>query len=123
MRYLEEARSIWSSYVPQRGPADTVQGELLRAVEYLREEAVRNGNVNWNSSHASTADFLLVVLGSSSDLEEGDLREIGTEIRWAADGAHPAGDVLYDQLVDRVVEWCLMHPVPVPNALDPRSQQ
>jgi hypothetical protein len=29
-----------------RGLADTVQGELLRAVEKLRDEAQRNGNVN-----------------------------------------------------------------------------
>ena len=48
MHYFEEAQSIWKTYVPKRGQAETVQGELLRAVEKLRDESTRNGNVNWD---------------------------------------------------------------------------
>nr|WP_176573403.1 hypothetical protein [Nonomuraea pusilla] len=42
-QYAEETRRIWKTYVPLRGQADTVQGELLRAVEKLRDEAQSNG--------------------------------------------------------------------------------
>ncbi len=45
--YLEIGRFIWSNYVPKSGQSETVQGELLRAIEKLRDEAHRNGNINW----------------------------------------------------------------------------
>jgi hypothetical protein len=51
VKYLEEARSLWQTPVPASGHAATVQGELLRAVEKLRDEAQRNGNLNWGSGH------------------------------------------------------------------------
>ena len=39
VKYQQEARSLWQTSVPPRGQAATVQGELLRAVEKLRDEA------------------------------------------------------------------------------------
>lgn len=48
MKYFEEAKEIWQKFVPESGQAETVQGELLRAVEKLRDEAIRNGNGNWD---------------------------------------------------------------------------
>jgi hypothetical protein len=41
-------RKIWRQFVPSAGQAETVQGELLRAMEKLRDEAARNGNGNWD---------------------------------------------------------------------------
>jgi hypothetical protein len=46
MRYLDEAGAIWKTKVPPSGQADTIEGELLRAVEKLRWEAQGNGNIN-----------------------------------------------------------------------------
>jgi hypothetical protein len=46
VQHLEEARSLWQKAVPRTGQAATIQGELLRAVERLRDEAQRNGNIN-----------------------------------------------------------------------------
>jgi hypothetical protein len=48
--YFEEAQDIWKNFVPPSGQAATVQGELLRAIEKLRDEAMRNGNGNWAAS-------------------------------------------------------------------------
>jgi hypothetical protein len=48
MDYLKEGKDIWSQFVPKSGQALTVQGELLRAVEKMRDEAVRNDNGNWD---------------------------------------------------------------------------
>lgn len=48
MDHFEEAKAIWHMFVPKSGQADRVQGELLRAVEKLRDEATRNGNINWD---------------------------------------------------------------------------
>ena len=49
--YRELGRFIWQTYVPKRGQAATVQGELLRANEKLRDESQRNGNINWDEGH------------------------------------------------------------------------
>jgi hypothetical protein len=37
--YFKKAKSIWQSYVPKSGQSEFVQGELLRAIEKLRDEA------------------------------------------------------------------------------------
>jgi len=119
VRHLEEAREIWSNYVPAKGQADTVQGELLRAVEKLRDEAVRNGNINWDDSHETLVGFLGDNLITDDVFGPEALAEIETDLRRARDMASPPGDDLYDQLADRAVEWCLAHPDPIAHAPDP----
>jgi hypothetical protein len=37
VKYFDEAKTLWKTYVPPKDPAETVQGELIRAVEKLRE--------------------------------------------------------------------------------------
>ena len=39
---------IWRNYVPEAGQSEILQGELLREIEKLREEAQGNGNRNWD---------------------------------------------------------------------------
>lgn len=58
VKYPDEARSLWQTSVPRSGLAATVQGELLRAVEKLRDEAQRNGNINWNQDHQALIAYL-----------------------------------------------------------------
>lgn len=38
MKYFEEAKYIWGNYVPNSEQADTVEGELIRAIERLQCE-------------------------------------------------------------------------------------
>ncbi|MGA3598538.1 hypothetical protein [Lysinibacillus agricola] len=38
MKYFEEAKCIWGNYVSNSGQADTVEGELIRAIERLQCE-------------------------------------------------------------------------------------
>jgi len=85
VRHLEEATSIWSTYVPERGQADTVQGELLRAVEKLRDEAVRNGNVNWDAGHEALGRFLAKELASAEVFGPEALAEIEGNVQRALD--------------------------------------
>jgi ankyrin repeat protein len=57
--YLETAKTIWKKLVPKSGQADTIQGELLRAIEKLRDEAQRNGNINYSENcHEILIDYL-----------------------------------------------------------------
>ena len=44
--------------MPKRGHARTFSGELLRAVEKLRDEAMRNGNANWDAGFVDPLSYI-----------------------------------------------------------------
>ena len=123
VKYEAEARELWATCVPASGQADTVQGELLRAVEKLRDESVRNGNVNWDEGHAELARFIHTILLSSGIFGPGEVVEIEQDLNRALDVDHPADDDLYDRLADRVVEWSHAHPTPVPHQRNPQLRR
>jgi hypothetical protein len=111
---------LWQAHVPARGQASTVQGELIRAVEKLRDEAQRNGNADWRGDHALLVDFVRQTLLESGNFEPAAVAEIESDTRRLLDFEHPeTGDELYDRLNDRVVEWSRAHPEPVTRAPNP----
>jgi hypothetical protein len=106
MKYFKEAQEIWRKFVPKSGQADTVQGELLRAVEKLRDEAQRNGNGNWDDGFELLLIYLNKHLLDSSVYSEDTIR--GTKAALARLRNHDdpyLEDDLYDGLGDRVVEY------------------
>jgi hypothetical protein len=120
VRYFEEARTLWRTYVPKHGQAATVQGELIRAVEKLRGEAQRNGNVNWGDDHERLVDFVRHTLVGSGMFDAPSVAEIERDAQRLLDFDDPeTEDGPYDRLTDRVVEWSRAHPEPVPRELDP----
>jgi hypothetical protein len=121
--FFDEARHIWQTYVPRVGQADTVQGELLRAVEKLRDEAIRNGNGNWDESF----DILLLYLEERlldptvySDKAIADTRKILARLHAYENPL--MDDEPYDELGDRVVEY-FRRRGSQPNALNPRLRR
>jgi hypothetical protein len=115
VKYFEEARSLWQQYVPARGQADTVQGELLRAVEKLRDEAQRNGNLNWCGDHVILAGYIRTQLMGSGLFTGNAARQVEQDIDRVLDAERPeTSDEPYDRLADRIVEWSHAHPEPVP---------
>ena len=77
VKYPDEARSLWQTSVPRSGQAATVQGELLRAVEKLRDEAQCNGNLNWNEDHQALIAYLQDTLFRSALFGQAAVQEIG----------------------------------------------
>ena len=121
MRYEQEARTLWQTYVPKRGQADTVQGELIRAVEKLRDEAQRNGNINWRRDHVILAEYVSETLIRSGLFDEEATAEIQRDIARLLDYEHPETmDEPYDRLTDHIVEWARVHPEAVPRQPDRR---
>ena len=120
MRYFEDARSLWQRYVPARGQADTVQGELIRAIEKLRDEAQRNGNLNWGAGHVILSGYIRSQLIGSGIFTDAAASEIARDINRILDFEQPeTSDEPYDRLTDRIVEWSRAHPEPVPHELNP----
>lgn len=120
MRHFKEARSLWQQYVPARGQAGTVRGELIRAVEKLRNEALRNGNLNWCGDHVILVGYIRNQLIESGLFAGSAARQIEQDIERLLDAGRPeTSDKPYGRLADRVVEWSRAHPEPVPHEYNP----
>ena len=57
-RYKAEYGDLFKRLVPARGPAQTLQGELIRAVDKLWFEGQDNGNVNWGPDFDAFTNLL-----------------------------------------------------------------
>lgn len=121
MKYSEQAKALWKSSVPSRGQADTVQGELLRAIEKLRDEGMRNGNINWDEGHQMLLDLLRSTLLGDDTLGAESKVALVRDLDCLANYERPVTrDDLYDRIVNHLVEWCIAHPTPIPHAPNPR---
>lgn len=118
--YFEKAAFLWQTYVPRTGQADTVQGELIRAVENLRDEAQRNGNANWDKGHIILARYIeSTLLGSgifTAQQNENILSDIGKLLDRTTLCLE---DDIYDRLTKRVVDWYIAHPDPIAHHKNP----
>ncbi len=100
------ATTIWQTRVPQSGQSLTVEGELIRAVEKLRDEAQRNGNGNWDKGHVILVDYIAKKLANDSvftALQQMRIREITYELR--QEDLVELDDEPYDYLTSRIVEY------------------
>jgi hypothetical protein len=106
LRYFDEARTIWMTKVPPNGQADTIEGELLRAMEKLRREAQGNGNINWDEGFEILIRFLRTHLLDAAIYPEDVLKATRAILdRLSRPGLPVVEDGPYDELGDRVVEW------------------
>jgi len=118
--YIEIGRFIWQNYVPKSGQADTVQGELLRANEKLRDESQRNGNINWDQGHEILARFILETLQSSSDVSAEAKVQLERDILRILDYEHPyTEDDLFDRVEKVIFDWYLRNKEPIPRTKNP----
>jgi len=119
MHNFEEGKSIWQTFVPKRGQAETVQGELLRAVEKLRDESTRNGNMNWDNGFEILLKYAETRLTDPAVYSQDVIASTSAAFSRLQDYEHPyVEDDLYDQLGDRVVEY-FRHYGSLPHANNP----
>ena len=117
--HFEEAKSIWQTFVPKRGQAETVQGELLRSVEKLRDESTRNGNMNWDSGFEILLQFAESRLTDPAVYPPEVIASTSAALSRLRNYEHPyLEDDLFDQLGDRVVEY-FRHYGSLPHANNP----
>lgn len=124
MKYPKEAQQFWDAYVPKSGQAATVQGELIRAIEKLRDEARRNGNQNWDDGHLILSNYILDTLSASDVFAKEIKAQVAADIARIQDYEHPETEVeLYDRLTDCIVEWCRKNPEPIPKPNNPKLRR
>lgn len=112
--YIEKEKYIWETYVPSRGQADTVQGELLRAIAKLQDEAQRNGNGNWNEGHEILANYILEVIEKEKMLDTKTLQQFRHDIARILKFNSPyTEDDLYTRIAHIVVDFYMKYPEPI----------
>ena len=111
MLYREEAKELFESYVTDIGQASTVQGELIRSIYRLREEASRNGNMNWDNGFISMADYLLEILSDNKVFSMEEIESVKEDIERIKDYKNVlTDDTVYDRIVDRYYAFALTIP-------------
>jgi len=116
----EVAKWIWRNLVPKSGQCNTVQGELLRAVEKLSWEAQNNGNINWDSGFEILLQYLEETLCDGSGLAPDMSVAVREDLDILRDFDRPyTEDDLYERLTEAVVAYCRLHPQLIPRTANP----
>lgn len=105
---------LWNLLVPSKGPAATVQGEVIRIIGRLSDEIARNGGGNWDKSYTQMARAYINFVRGGHPLDESeatDAKKIIDEIIKRKGGG---GDHDYDRLGELSVKWVGQNPTPVP---------
>ena len=120
----EDYWDLAESLVPDYGTADTVQGELVRAVLRLTAECGRNGCGNWDSYFEALADFaeerfadgtLDPTLAARARSVLGRLRDYARNADNQPESAYEAlCRDLDDPLEAAAAQWCHRHPSLIP---------
>lgn len=74
-RWEERHQELWELLVPSSGPAETVQGEVIRISGRIARELDGNGGVNWDAQYRRMADAWLAHVGSGKPLPAVELAE------------------------------------------------
>lgn len=118
--YLDIGHFIWSNYVPNNGQSETVQGELLRANEKLRDEAHRNGNINWDVGHEILANYIVDTLRDSNALSKETISQLESDIDIVLRFEEPyTEDDLFDRIERAIFDWYLVNKEPIPRKINP----
>lgn len=116
-------KRLWGELVPARGQAETVQGELLRCVGKLTDEAYRNGNQNWDENFERMARFVGRTLDDPEVFARGERAQIRRAVEQIL--ANPASPDLsgpgssYYLLAEQATKWCERRPEPLPRETNP----
>ncbi|CAM4055640.1 hypothetical protein [Saccharibacillus endophyticus] len=122
MKHAEEFQELWESLVPDGGQAATVQGELIRSVGRLRDEAERNGNANWDEGYELFCDFIEITFRPLRMADPHARERIEVILnRMRQPNIAYLDYALFDELEDYAVDWCKSHPEPIPKPNDPRQ--
>ena len=111
--WQETLRRLGKELVPVSGEAETLQGELVRCIDNLKDEANRNGWMNWDEGDVESVDVLRRYLPEPDVFSQGMCQQIDKAldvVRYAGERGADEGVFASEELTflgERVAEWCL----------------
>ncbi|WP_424463652.1 ankyrin repeat domain-containing protein [Pseudoclavibacter helvolus] len=108
---------LWKMLVPGGGPAESVQGEVVRIAGRVGNELLGNGGGNWDKDFDRMLEAYRVHVRSGSALGSDDLARADEAVASLAGGSYDEAAV--DVLTELAVAWVLLNPdrveLPKPN--------
>jgi hypothetical protein len=114
--WQESLKRYTKELVPPSGEAETLQGELVRCIGNLSDEAHRNGWMNWDAADAEAIQILRRYLPDPDVFSATVCSEIETaldQVRFAGEKGADEGSFGFEELkmlARHVVDWCRHHP-------------
>lgn len=106
LKHPEIAKHIRTNLIPVRGQADTTEGEMLRGLDNLRDEAHRNGNANFGKTHKEYADFIGSTLTQAPFFDNKEKDKISSAAKKLTYAKKPyLEDDVYDYLTDQICAY------------------
>jgi len=110
--WQKEIQELWKELAPISGEAKTLQGELVRCIQNLADEAHRNGWLNWDSANEDEIQVLKRFLDDARVFSAEQCRSIQAKldkIQYAGSKGAYEGFFGYEEIkyvAERVVLWC-----------------
>lgn len=103
--WQEQHQDLWELLVPSSGPAETMQGEVIRITGRITHELEGNGGINWDEDFKKMADAFLSFVAEGRQLPAAELKEaegLVTAVK------RKSGDTA--RLCELGVKWVLINP-------------
>jgi hypothetical protein len=106
--WQQQHRMLWDLLVPSSGPAETVQGEVIRISGRIAHELEGNGGINWDADFRKMADAFLQHLRKGTPLSPFDL---AAAVDLVEEVKRESGDT--GRMAELAVAWALQNPTPI----------
>lgn len=106
--WQEQHQELWDLLVPSSGPAETVQGEVIRISGKISDELERNGGANWSRDHNKMTKAFCNYVQNGKKLSDSELEEIKLLIK---DIKRYNEDT--EIMCEFGVKWVIENPMPI----------
>ncbi|SDH19375.1 ankyrin repeat domain-containing protein [Chitinophaga filiformis] len=106
--WQEQHEDLWNLLVPSSGPAETIQGEVIRIVGRIGNELECNGGINWDDDFKKMADAFLSFVKWGKQLSSSELAEVEEIVK---DVKRKSGDTA--RMCELGVKWVIDNPSPL----------
>ncbi len=105
--WWEQYNELWAILVPERGPSNTIQGEIIRIVGKISYELLDNGGANWDREFVKMARALEKYLTIEDDK---DAETANAAIALANKISKRSSETDIIKLSELAVKWVLANP-------------
>lgn len=106
--WQEQHPELWELLVPSSGPAQTVQGEVIRISGRISNELEGNGGLNWDNDYQKMADAFYTYIASGNTF---GLSELSEAKKLIESMKNKNGSTA--RLAELAVKWVLINRTPI----------